>query len=289
MAKKEELITGLTNYLGYTDEQLEAFENVDALKADVDKQFIRRATAAKDKDFVGSIIGNTLGSIQTKLKATAKSYGVEFDADTLKEATPEKLFELSLEKLTNASTTALEEMKKQVGSKPSEREKELTEQFEKLKKTYSDTTGLLDMTNKDFASYKETAAREIKNVKLNLDRDKVLSSVTPPVNATELQKLGFQAAINQRLKFDYDETGTFQVYDSFGHLIPDKKKHGAFLQPEEAVKNLAVEIGYTSLNPHAAKPNQPQQPKFVQTTTNGHTDEKPFASKRNTFNPFVKK
>ena len=130
MAKKEELITGLTNYLGYTDEQLEAFENVDALKADVDKQFIRRATAAKDKDFVGSIIGNTLGSIQTKLKATAKSYGVEFDADTLKEATPEKLFELSLEKLTNASTTALEEMKKQVGSKPSEREKELTEQYE---------------------------------------------------------------------------------------------------------------------------------------------------------------
>lgn len=280
----------VVTYLGYTEENLKEFADLDAFKEDADKRFISRENAVKDKDFLKQATGKVLGAIQTKFQSTAKGFGIEFKPEEIKDATPEKLFELSLTKLTNASTTAQEELKKQIGAPPDARVKEWEEKYNTLNTKYSDTEKLLSSTNEAFTSFKNQTQSEIKNAKLSFQTEqeygKIEAMFKPGIN--EVEKLGFRSAVSTKAKFDFGDDGKLIVTDLEGHLIPSKAKHGEFQKPEEFLKELGLQLGVIPVNPHANK----QIPKaYVPQTSpqntngNGNGTEQPVRK----INPFTPK
>lgn len=285
--KPEEAIA----YLGYTTEQLAEFENIDALKEDADKRFINAENALKDNGFfktpVGKMFaGKMFGGLQTKLQSTAKTYGIELTGEDMKDATPEKLFDLSLSKLTTASNSAQEELKKQIGAPPDAQVKEWKEKYDKVILSNQDKDKMIEQLSSDFTAHKEKSASEIRGAKLNFDRNQELKKVEPlyKPNINEVEKMGFQAAINSAAKFDYDEKGELIITDLEGHRIPSKTTHGQFQKPQEFLKELGLKLGVIPVNPHAKE--MPRKPFTPPPAKESQTEERPIR-KINTFTPQV--
>lgn len=277
----------LAEYLGFTDEKLKEFENAEALKAEVDKQFIRRENALKDKDFKKAVTGELLGSLTTKAKAIAKQHGIEFQPEEIKDQPVEKIIELGFSKFSAASTSALEEAKKLAG-KPDEALKELQEKYNKLNSSFGDTNKLLETTKAEFTSYKDRTASEIKNAKLTFQEEqefgKIENLFKPNIN--EVEKIGFRSAIKTKAKFDFDEAGKMIVTDLEGHMIPNKNKHGEFMKPEEFLKEEGLKLGVIPANQHSKEVKKPvvnvQLP-----NGNGHNVPDKTLRKINPFNPMA--
>lgn len=277
----------LGEYLGFTEDKLKEFDTPDALKAEVDKQFIRRENALKDKEFKKAVTGELLGSIATKTKSIAKTYGIEFQPEEIKDQPVEKIVELSLSKLSIASQTALEEVKKQI-SKPDEALKQWEEKYNKLNTSFADTNKLLEATKTEFTSFKEKTASEIKNAKLTFQEEqefgKIENLFKPNIN--EVEKIGFRSAIKSRAKFDFDDAGKMIVTDLEGHLIPNKNKHGEFMKPEEFLKEEGLKLGVIPANPHSKPTPKPIIP-VPATNGNGHAEVDKTKRKINSFNPMA--
>lgn len=267
--KKEDAIT----YIGYTDAELEAFENIDAFKADYDSKMIRRENALKDKEFKTKVTGELLGSLTTKAKSIAKSFGVEYQPDEIKDQPLEKIIELGYSKITTASTKALEEVNAKIGAKPDKLVQEWEEKYNKLNVSFEDTKKLLDGTKNEFNSYKEKTAAEIKNSKLTFQEEQEFSKIESMFkpNINEVEKIGFRSAIKAQAKFDFDESGKMIVTDLEGHLIPNKSKHGEFMKPDEYLKEAGLKLGVIPTNPHS-KPIA-KQPIPVTQNGDGHQSE----------------
>lgn len=278
----------LAEYLGFTDEKLKEFENPEALKAEVDKQFIRRENALKDKDFKKAVTGELLGSITTKAKAIAKQHGIEFQPEEIKDQPVEKIIELGFTKFASASATALEDVKKQIG-KPDEALQELQKKYTSLETKYSDTNSLLETTKNEFTSFKQQTANEIKNAKLTFQEEqefgKIENLFKPNIN--EVEKIGFRSAIKTKAKFDFDEAGKMIVTDLEGHMIPNKNKHGEFMKPEEFLKEEGLKLGVIPSNQHSKEVKKPIIPASA-SNGNGHMDSQDKTKRRiNTFNPMA--
>lgn len=275
----------LGEYLGFTEEKLKEFDTPDALKAEVDKQFIRRDNALKDKEFKKALAGEFLGSIATKTKAIAKTFGVEFQPEEIKDQPVEKIIELGFTKFSTASTSALEEAKKLAG-KPDEALKELQEKYTKLNTSFADTNKLLETTKSEFTSYKEKTASEIKNAKLTFQEEqefgKIESLFKPNIN--EVEKIGFRSAVKNKVKFDFDESGKMIVTDLEGHLLPNKNKHGEFMKPDEFLKEEGLKLGVIPANQHSKEIKKPITPAPVH--AGNHTEDK-TKRKINSYNPMV--
>lgn len=277
----------LAEYLGYTDEQLKEFADADALKEDLDKQFIRRENATKDKDFMKSVSGKLLNSLETKFVSTAKEYGVEFKPEEVKGAALEKVFTLGFEKLSNASTTALKAMEDKVG-KPDERVKELEDKFTAAQKERDGFKGLLETTKTEFNTFKEQKETEIKNAKLNFQKEQLLANVPWKAGIKDIEKQGFLSIIEKSAKFDFDTDGKFVVKDLEGNFIPSKAKHGDFVKPDEYIKELGLKSEVIAINPHSN--GKPAPKTFIPPTAqngNGGQNTEPQGRKINTFRPGV--
>lgn len=242
----------LADYLGYNDETLKGFENADALKADVDKQFIRRATANKDVELRKAMFGEMLGSQETAVKASAKKFGIEFKPEEIAGKSPVQISELALEKFAGLSKSAQEELKKQIGAEPDEKYRSLEEKFNKQSKKVQDYESMLEATKNEFNSFKENTAKELKNSKLNFQKEQLLGGIAWKPGIKDIEKQGFLAIVDKSVNFDFDETGKFVITDKEGHLIPNKAKHGEHLSPEEWLKDATVKNEVIAINPHAA-------------------------------------
>lgn len=240
----------LAEYLGYTDEQLKEFADADALKADVDKQFIRRENASKDKDFMKSVNGKLLNSLETKFISTAKDYGIEFNPEETKGVALEKLFEGGFSKLSTASATALKAVEDKIG-KPDEVVKEWEGKYNNVLKERDDFKGLLEKTKIEFTGFKEQKETEIKGAKLSFQKEQLLSNVPWKAGIKDIEKQGFLSIVDKSAKFDFDNEGKFIVTDLEGHLIPSKAKHGEFVKPDEYIKELGLKSEVIAVNPHS--------------------------------------
>jgi len=69
-----------------------------------------------------------------------------------------------------------------------------------------------------------------------------------------VEKLGLDAAIATRLKFDIDDTGKPYVMNDKGERIPSKAKAGEFVTPVEAMQMVVDELQLNDFNPHGGKP-----------------------------------
>lgn len=275
------------SYIGYTPEELEAFESIDDFKTDYDAKNIKRDQALKDKDFKKAVTGEFFGSMQTKFKTTAKGFGIEFSPEEIdKNTPPEKVFELSLSKITNTYKTALEEKEKQIG-KPDEVVKEWEGKYNNALKERDDFKGLLEKTKVEFNGFKEQKESEIKGAKLNFQKEQLLSNVPWKAGIKDIEKQGFLSIIDKSAKFDFDNEGKFIVTDLEGHLIPSKAKHGEFVKPDEYIKELGLKSEVIAVNPHS-NGKQVQKVFTPPPAQNANThQQEPQGRKINSFRPGV--
>lgn len=265
----------LAEYLGYNEEALKGFENVDAFKAHADKEFIRRANATKDPELKKQMFGEVFGIQETKVKQAAKKFGIEFKPEEIKDKSPIDIAEIALEKFASVSNAAMEDLKGKVG-KPDKMVQEWEEKYNKLKSSFEDTKNLLDTTKNEFTSYQEKTANEIKNAKLNFQKEQLLGGIQWKPGIKDIEKQGFLSIIEKTAKFDFDENNQFVVKDAEGRFIPNKAKHGEFMKPDEWLKDLAVKSEVVAINPHANGKPQPKPVLQNQNTPTNGSPEKPL-------------
>lgn len=277
------------NYFGYTPEQLEAFDDVDAFKADVEKKYIARENFVKLAVKDPEVTGKLFGSLTTKAKSIAKTFGVEFQPDEIKDAPPEKIFELAFTKYSSATSTALEEAKKQSGAKPEELIKEWETKVGIEKKGKEDYKAALETLQVEFKTHQENVKLNEKKNLFQREWDNAISKVnfSPTVSKDPYRKKGWIDTQKELFNLEMDDDGKIYPVDKDGHRIKNPKiASGLYDNISDVLLENAAKDGVTELNPHGSKPAPKPFTPAPASNGNGHQQE-PTTPKINSYRPVV--
>lgn len=243
----------LKDVLGYLGIDAEKVKTIDDLKGTFEKEFVRVSNINEDSDYVKPLIGKIYGTQENELKKVAKEFEIDIDADEFKEA---KLVKDKLKLLTKKVAEKYDAKAKEWELKATQgNDEKLTaaeKKAEKLAKELKEKNSLLEATVTDFNSFKQNASSEMKNFKLNNFKSSLFGSLKYNSQASELAKKGFLATIAEKYEFDFDEKETPIIRAKGGQQLKNDKVAGAFLTPEEVIKNEAIEAGLYEVNPNAS-------------------------------------
>lgn len=236
-------------------EDLTKYETADALKADVDKTWVKLASAHTNKAVTDAVFGkiNRAGRKQLEEINGAFELGLEIDdkadlLDVLKKL-PETLkprfdaikdLEGKLAKAAPADVVAQFEAK----------EKELSK---KLKAFEADAT----KWKGEFDNLNTTVQNRDKTAKIEGTWDGAGKAV--PFNSTvdQLRKEGFFAMARKKYQVLLDEEGKPYAANSKGEPLMHPKKSATPWTLEEALKADAEELKLLGSNPQGGRPAQP--------------------------------
>jgi hypothetical protein len=241
----------ILDYLGFDSAKI---SDIDTFKKEFEPEagkpvFVRSGDIKKSHVY-SSIVGELTGSIQTKVKAIAKKFAVDLTKEEIEGKQVEDIVALVLEKQAEGNKSIVDELTSKVGLGNDEKVKEWQDKYSKIESKFNDTKSLLEKTNSDFNSYKETAASQLKNQKLDIYKKDVFSKLKFKQNATELEKIGFNAKISEKFDFDLDENDSFFVKEKkSGARIPSTKVTGQFMSAEEVLEKEIVELGLFEKTP----------------------------------------
>lgn len=259
----------LKDVLGYLGYDAEKVKTIDDLKGTFEKDFVRTSAINEDSDFIKPILGKTFGTQENELRKIAKEYSVDLENDEYKEA---KKVSDKVKILTKLIAEQKDAIIKDQATKLSlgndEKVKTLETKYEKLQREKAEKEALLEATANEFNQFKQSAASELKNFKLNHVKTNVFGSVKYNSQATDLAKKGFLATINEKYEFDFDETEKPIIRVKGGQQLKSDKVAGAFLSPEEVITKEAIEAGLYEVNPQARR-----QPVFVPPNTKTTTTQ----------------
>lgn len=230
--------------------------------------FIHKDKLNDYPEILKPLIGKTLGSIETKLKASAKKFAIEFEDDEFKDKSLHEKFEIALNKQAESHKAVVTKLTEDAGKGNDDKVKEWESKYSKLESKFSDTKGLLETTSAEFTKFKDESAGQIKGIKLNTLKDQVFNTLKLKQNISEIEKKGFMAHINENYKFDLDDTEKIFVADKDGKRIPSTKQTGAFKDASEILEEEGIKAGVWQINPHQGKAPiqmQSQQHQQVQT------------------------
>lgn len=259
--KEEEIKSFVSEYL---DIDIESVEDLESLKSKFASDYARKETfkneLAKDPNFVNPLIGKRLGTIETKLKQTAKDkLGLEFDAGEFKDKTIEDILELTADKFKGKYTNDIEDLKRKFTSDPSEITKEWEEKLKISKQEVENWKNEATKASQEFESFKQTLEVEKKSRALKENLDKAFSSIKFAPEASELVIEGFKTKVLGEVKFDFDENNNFTTFDKEGKTLFNPKKHGQPYSPEEYLKDKAIEYKVYQLNPNSRPTQAPDR------------------------------
>ncbi len=260
----------LKDVLGYLGLDAEKVKTIDDLKGTFEKDFVRVSTLNEESEYIKPILGKTFGTQENELRKIAKKFEVDFDADEFKEAkrVSEKA-DILVSKIAEMKDSKIKEFETKLLQGSDEKLTAAEKKAEKLAKELQEKNSLLEATANDFNQFKQTAASEMKNFKLNHVKSNVFGSIKYNSQATDLAKKGFLATIAEKYEFDFDEKETPIVRVKGGTQIKSDKVAGAFLSPEEVIKKEAIEAGLYEVNPNAV--NQTRQVTVTATGTQTST------------------
>ena len=260
----------LKDVLGYLGLDAEKVKTIDDLKGTFEKEFVRVSTLNEESEYIKPILGKTFGTQENELRKIAKKFEVDFDADEFKEAkrVSEKA-DILVSKIAEMKDSKIKEFETKLLQGSDEKLTAAEKKAEKLAKELQEKNSLLEATANDFNQFKQTAASEMKNFKLNHVKSNVFGSIKYNSQATDLAKKGFLATIAEKYEFDFDEKETPIVRVKGGTQIKSDKVAGAFLSPEEVIKKEAIEAGLYEVNPNAV--NQTRQVTVTATGTQTST------------------
>jgi len=102
-------------------------------------------------------------------------------------------------------------------------------------------------------------ANEKKNIKLTSRVGDAFKGIKWKTGATEIEKKGFLALVNEKYKLDLDEKDELFIADSQGQRIPHPKKNGEFKGINEILEDEGKAANIWEGNPLAGRAT-PQKP-----------------------------
>jgi hypothetical protein len=244
----------LKDVLGYLGYDAEKVKTIDDLKGTFEKDFIRASAINEESEFIKPILGKTFGTQENELKKIAKDFGIDLEVDEYKEAKKVSDKVKVLTKLISESKESIiKEQATKLAQGNDEKVKTLETKYEKLMREKAEKEALLEATANEYNQYKQNAASEMKNYKLNHVKTNVFGSVKYNSQASDLAKKGFLATINEKYEFDFDETEKPIIRAKGGQQLKSDKVAGAFLTPEEVITKEAIDAGLYEVNPQAQK------------------------------------
>lgn len=230
-------------------------DTVEKFNEQFNKRFILRDAAPKDPEIRKTVSGSLLGSTMTNLYKKAKDEGVDFTEDEKKEIQKnEDLFEAVLKKMRGQHVNQIDELKTKIGKGDDERLKQLEADLEKERKRASDLDAARQTAISNHELYKTETEQRIKASRIEQLRAKEWDGVKVKATLTEVEKMGLQAAIQARLKFELNDKEELEVFTPTGERIMNKNTAGAFEGPKGAMQQIVDELGLSEINPRGGQP-----------------------------------
>lgn len=243
----------LKDIFEYTGLNADEVKSVDDFKKAFDEKFTTLDQAKSE-------LGRRIGSIETEIKRAYRNNGIDFDQDEIKDKKLEEWVGLGVDKLKNTYEGQIKDLEGKAsggGSKDIEKLKsEYEGQIQSLSKKYSELEDLHNTSKEEWQSAVSEKDNQLKTVKLDIHKKNLMGQLKLKQGISDLEKRGFEATLNEKLRFDFDDKGDFIVTNTNGDRIKDDSKHGEFADPLSAVKSVAVESGVWETNPHGGKGSQ---------------------------------
>lgn len=259
--KEEEVKLFVSEYLDIDIDKLDSLDNLKQTFADAyARKETFKAELAKDSNFITPLIGKRLGSIETKLKQTAKEkLGIEFDAGDFKDKSIEDILELTADKYKSKHESALQEIKSKFTTDPSELSREWEEKLKLAKEEVNNWKQETAKIGSEFEQFKQNIQLEQKQKQLKDGLDKAFGSIKFAPEVNELVIEGFKTKVLSEVKFDFDENNNFSTFDKDGKTLFNPKKHGQPYTPEDYLKDKAIEYKVYQINGDGGKRQEPNR------------------------------
>ncbi len=238
----------LTSWLG-----IEA-DNMDAFKEEFAKKYFSEDQVFKDKEILSKFTGKTLGKITGTIAQIGRAQGIEFEKPEIEGKPVEDIVNLFLNKQADSFNSKIKELETLSKSGGEEKVKEWVTKYEKLEGKYRDTEEALKKTATDFDGYKQTAAEQIKGVKLDYVKEQLWGGANFAPGTDTLKIKGFKADFNEKYRIDLDETGSPFISDITGKRIQNPNKHSEFLSPFDVLSTEMEKAGLSVKNKNAGQP-----------------------------------
>ncbi len=256
--KKFELAPELSEMLGLDSE----FDSKDAMKKAFEEKFIAIKNIKDNSEIVNSLYGKVLGTAQTKLKASYKALGVEFEDGEIKDKKFEEIIDIATPKIEAMQTKKFDDFKATYeGDDKVEIEKmqaKLTAQDETWKTKYSDLEGLHTDLKGKFETQVTDFKADLKNRDLGLAKRKGLDGIkwAKDTESFDLKYKGFQSQFDEKYNLDLDAEDPSKVIitNKEGSRIIDDTKVSEFASYESVLEKEAKEAKLLKINDKGGNP-----------------------------------
>ena len=227
------------------------YEDVESFREAMEKKFVARENAHKDKDVTSKVLGAVNAIVRRKVSGVAKELGIEV---------PE---EHEAVKMLDHLEPALKGLKTQADEWKAKAEKGVGEDIlNEHKKKLADLEkerNAFQSQAKEFADKYESLFGEVntsrKKAVLDSEWNKAIGGVQFSSSVDELRKEGFLSKVRGKYRVELDEELKPRLVDADkGEPIKHPRKAGELLTLEEALKIEAKELKLVSENPHGDKP-----------------------------------
>lgn len=241
--------------LGFTD--LSKFEDTDTFKEAVEKDWVKKASAASDPDVQQQVMSTKYRVGRKRLGDLAKTLGVDVDDELLKSG---DLLDI-IPKVNEAVKPVLEDLN---GWK-AKAEKAVPDDVVK------EWQGKLKTAEKERDAFKGQAVEwqekyngldtEVKTSKrkgiVDGEWNAALGGIQFHQGVDDLKRKGFVAAMKEKYRIDIDDEFKPRMVDASGNPVKHPKKAGEMLGLAEAIKQEAATMKLLGENPHGGKPVTP--------------------------------
>jgi hypothetical protein len=247
------------NYLGIPDEGI---ESIDSFRERFESEFVKKSVL-KDtksneyKEFAPTFVGKVTGSTQTTLNRKLKEYGIELDANEIKDKRIEDVIEMGVSKLYDSVSERVVDLEGKLSKGKDEATKELETKYNSISKKYSELEQLHNGLKNEYQSAEEKWKNNLKNERVNHLVAKQHEGIKWKAGIKDIEREGFFGRIKSNYKIDYDENSNqLEVFDVNGNRIPNPKKSGTWKTYAEILEEEGLKNEVWSSNEHANKMNQ---------------------------------
>lgn len=247
------------NYLGIPDDGI---ESIDSFRERFESEFVKKSVL-KDtksneyKEFAPTFVGKVTGSTQTTLNRKLKEYGIELDANEIKDKRIEDVIEMGVSKLYDSISERVVDLEGKLSKGKDEATKELETKYNSISKKYSELEQLHNGLKNEYQSAEEKWKNNLKNERINHLVAKQHEGIKWKAGIKDIEREGFFGRIKSNYKIDYDENSNqLEVFDVNGNRIPNPKKSGTWKTYAEILEEEGLKNEVWSSNEHANKMNQ---------------------------------
>ena len=229
--------------------------DINEFKTKFQDTFVNRTNAHTDPEIRKKITKTVYVGQQNVFKKKFAELGIDTEEEDFTKAEKlEDYIETGITKLLGTKQAELEELKKNVGATNDQAVQAKELEIEKLRKKAGELETNWKKTAAELEAERQNFSNKLKQNTISLSIEEARKGIKTKPILNDVEKLGLEAAIAARLKFDIDDTGKPYVMNDKGERIPSKVKAGEFVTPVEAMQMVVDELKLNDFNPHGGKP-----------------------------------